>query len=308
MSTSDFARRAAGATEQIRSLGIDRDRLLVALKRALPTAWFGTMVGATLVVMLLISFQPTTDADVFVAEYTLSNYLAILQQSQYVGVVVDTVQIAGLSALLALAIAYPAAYYVGVKLPERYQYPLVLGVIVPMWTLFIVRVYAWMTILGTNGTIHRLLMGLGLVGPEFTLLYTRAAVVVVLAQVWFPMAFLPVYSAMTGIDRTYFEAARDLGGTRWDAFRHVVFPLTAPAAMGGFLLVFLPSLGSYVTPLLIGGKNGFMIARVIASQFLSGYNWPFGAALAVVLTVMVLALTALSQRVIDVRETLRGVA
>ena len=290
------------------SLPINEDRLINLLKRAGPIAWFGTMVGVTLVIMLIISFQPTTDNDVFVAEYTLDNYRQIIQQAQYFNVFINTVKISALAGLFAVAASYPAAYYIGVKLPERYQYPLILGIIVPMWTLFIIRVYAWMTILGTNGTIHKILLALGMVGSDFTLLYTEVAVVVVIAQIWFPMAFLPLYSAMAGIEDEYFEAARDLGGDRWDIFRYIVFPLTLPSAFGSFLLVFLPALGAYVIPLLVGGQKGFMIARIIASQFLNSFNWTFGAALAVVLGLVVLALIGVLQRVISFREALGGFA
>lgn len=290
------------------TLPLSEDRLIDFLKRAGPMAWFGTMVGVTLVIMLIISLQPTTDNDVFVAEYTIANYAKIVEQTQYLRVFIKTVKISAMAGLFAVTASYPSAYYIGVKLPERYQYPLILGIIVPMWTLFIIRVYAWMTILGTNGTVHKLLLTAGLVGPEFTLLYTEAAVVVVIAQIWFPMAFLPIYSAMSGIEDEYLEAARDLGGRRWDIFRYVVFPLTLPSTFGAFLLVFLPALGSYVIPLLVGGQQGFMIARIIASQFLSSFNWPFGAALAVVLGLLVLSMIAVLQRVISFREALGGFA
>ncbi|MFB6304013.1 MAG: ABC transporter permease [Haloferacaceae archaeon] len=289
-------------------LPVSEDQLTDALKRGFPLAWFGTMVAVTLVVMLVISFQPTTDSNVFVAEYTLQNYLTLVEQTQYIGVFVNTVKLAAFAGLFAVVLSYPAAYFIGVKLPERLQYPLVLAVIVPMWTLFIIRVYAWMTILGTNGPVHQILLTLGMAGQDFTLLYTELAVVVVLAQIWFPMAFLPIYTAMSGIEDAYFEAARDLGGSRWDVFRYIVFPLTLPSTFGAFLLVFLPALGSYVIPLLVGGQQGFMIARVIASQFLSSFNWPFGAALAVVLALVVLALIGVLQRVISFREALGGFA
>ncbi|MFB6267747.1 MAG: ABC transporter permease [Halodesulfurarchaeum sp.] len=290
------------------AIPVREERVINVLKRGIPIAWYGTMVGVVLVIMVIISFQTTTDTDVFVTTYTLANYARLLQQTQYLQVFFNTVFIAAGAGLFAVVFSYPSSYYIGVKLPERYQYPMVLGIIVPMWTLFIIRVYAWMTILGTNGTVHKLLLFFGLVGQDFTLLYTRFSVIVVLAQIWFPMAFLPIYSAMAGIDEEIFEAARDLGGSRWDIFREIVFPLTLPSAFGGFLLVFLPALGSYVIPLLVGGKQGIMIAQFIASQFLSAYNWPFGAALAVVLAIIVLVLIAVLQRVISFREALGGFA
>lgn len=302
-------KRAREGYDRVRQAApVSLTRVIDVVKRAFPMAWFGTFVGVTLFIMLVISFQPTTDTNVFVTAFTLENYRAILGQPLYVGVFVNTVKIAAAAALFAVVVSYPAAYYVGVKLPDRYQYPIVLGIIVPMWTLFIIRVYAWMTILGTNGTIHKLLLSFGLVGQNFTLLYTEWAVIVVLAQIWFPMAFLPIYSAMSGIDDEYFEAARDLGGSKYDIFRHIVFPITLPSTFGAFLLVFLPTMGSYVAPLLVGGQDGFMIAQVIASQFLSAYDWPFGAALAVVLASVVLALVGVLQRVVGIREALRGFA
>lgn len=289
-------------------LPISEDRLINTLKRAGPIVWFGMMVGVTMVIMLIISFQTTTGNNVFVFDYTLGNYAGLLEQSQYISVFVNTVKLSALAGLFAVVVSYPAAYYIGVKLPDRYQYPLILGIIVPMWTLFIIRIYAWMTILGTNGTVHKILLAFGLAGQDFTLLYTELAVVVVIAQIWFPMAFLPLYSAMAGIKTEYFEAARDLGGDRYEIFRYIVFPLTLPSAFGSFLLVFLPALGSYVIPLLVGGQDGFMIARIIASQFLSSYNWPTGAALAVVLALLVLSMIVVLQRVVNFREALGGFA
>jgi spermidine/putrescine transport system permease protein len=310
MSVIDSGQRAVdrGYRRVMATLPISEDRLIGILKRVLPMAWFGTVVGVTLVVMLIISFQTTTSNNVFVFSYTLENYATLLNQGQYIGVFINTVKISVLSAGLVVVLSYPAAYYVGLKLPARYQYPVVLGVIVPMWTLFIIRVYAWMTILGTNGTLHKVLLFFDAAGPNFTMLNTEVAVVLVIAQIWFPMGFLPLYSAMNGIKDEYFEAARDLGGTRWDIFRNIVFPLTLPSAFGAFLLVFLPAMGSYVIPLLVGGQEGFMISRIIASQFLDAYNWPFGAALAVVLAFIVLALIGVLQRVISFREALGGFA
>lgn len=310
MSVIDSGQRAVdrGYRRVMATLPVSEDRLIATLKRAIPLAWFGTIVGVTLVVMLLISFQPSTGNNVFVFSYTLENYATLLNQGQFVGVFINTVKISVLAAGLTVVLSYPAAYYVGLKLPTRYQYPVVLGIIVPMWTLFIIRVYAWMTILGTNGTLHKVLRFFGIAGENFSLLNTEVAVVLVIAQIWFPMGFLPLYSAMSGIEDEYFEAARDLGGTRWDIFREIVFPLTLPSAFGAFLLVFLPAMGSYVIPLLVGGQEGFMISRVIASQFLDAYNWPFGAALAVVLALIVLALIGVLQRVISFREALGGFA
>lgn len=310
MSVIDSGQRAVdrGYRRAMATLPISEDRLIAALKRTIPLAWFGTIVGITLVVMLIISFQPTTDNNVFVFSYTLENYAMLVNQGQFVGVFINTVKISVLAAGLTVVLSYPAAYYVGLKLPTRYQYPVVLGIIVPMWTLFIIRVYAWMTILGTNGTIHKVLRFFGMAGENFSLLNTEVAVVLVIAQIWFPMGFLPLYSAMSGIKDEYFEAARDLGATRWDIFKEIVFPLTLPSAFGAFLLVFLPAMGSYVIPLLVGGQEGFMISRVIASQFLDAYNWPFGAALAVVLALIVLALIGVLQRVISFREALGGFA
>lgn len=292
----------------IEAVPVPEDRFVAFRKRAFSIGWFGTMILAVLAIMIVVSLQPVTDNNVFVSQYTLENYGRLVEEPFYLSVFVDTVKLAGTAALLGVVMSYPAAYFIGVKLPERLQFPLTLAVIAPMWTLFIIRVFAWMTILGNNGTLHKILRFFGLVGEQFTLLGTEVAVIIVLTQVWFPMAFLPIYSAMSAIPEEFFAAAQDLGGTRWDIFRHIVFPLTLPSAFGGFLLVFLPAMGSYVIPLLVGGQQGFMIAQVVASQFLAGYDWPFGAALAILLATVILALTWVLQRIINLREALEGFA
>lgn len=292
----------------IKKAPVTEERLAAFRKRNFPIAWFGTMVLVVLVIMLIVSFQPETDKNVFVPRFTVENYLQLARDPFFLTVFVDTVKLAGTAALLAVVLSYPAGYFIGVKFPERFQYPMTLAVIAPMWTLFIIRVFAWMTILGNNGTLHKVLMAFKLVGSQFTLLGTEFAVVIVLAQVWFPMAFLPIYSAMSGLPVEYFDAAQDLGATRWDIFRHIVFPLTLPSAFGGVLLVFLPAMGSYVIPLLVGGEDGFMIAQVVASQFLDAYNWPLGAALAILLAAMILTMTFVLQRILNLREALEGFA
>lgn len=277
------------------------------LFRFIAFAWFGFFIVVPILIMVIISLQPTTDKNIFVFEYTLANYREILDRTYYLNVLLDTIKIAAITGFTTMVIAYPAAYYLGVKAPKKLQYPALLAVITPMWTLFILRVYAWLNILGSNGAVPSMLHQFGLVGSQYSLLYSEAAVVIVLTQIWAPMGFLPLYSSMDAIKVEHLEAAVDLGGSRWDIFRYIILPLTLPGAFAGFLLVFLPALGTYVIPLLVGGKEGFMFAQIIASQFLSGYDWTLGAALAVVLVSILLAITAVLQRVVDFQDTLAGV-
>lgn len=215
----------------------------------------------------------------------------------------------GLSAAMALAIAasavtlaYPIAYFLAFRAGRRAGLYLVL-LLVPFWTSYLLRVMAWKIMLGPEGALNSLLQYAGLTdAPLPSLLYNRTAVIITLVYVWIPFAALPILAALQRIDTALFEAAADLGATPIRRFWRVTLPLSLPGVLAAFFMVFIPTVGEYVTPLLVGGSRGSMYGNIIQDFFTKAANWPFGAALSMVMLAATLALVALAVRLVDVRR------
>jgi spermidine/putrescine transport system permease protein len=203
--------------------------------------------------------------------------------------------------LIALAIGFPTALYMTLQ-PERYRNLLIFMVTIPFWTNLLVRNYAWILLLRDTGLINEGLLSLGVISQPVTLLYTDFSVAVGLTYSFLPFMVLPIYASLEKIDFRLVEAGYDLYATRLNVLRHVLIPLAIPGIISGSILVFVPSLGSYVTPVLLGGGKTLMIGNLISMQFGSGRNWPFGAALAFVL----LALVLLTMMIYLMRQRRRG--
>jgi spermidine/putrescine transport system permease protein len=196
--------------------------------------------------------------------------------------------LAFLTTLICLVIAYPFAYFLSTRRVAVRNVMLVF-VMIPFWTNFLVRNYAWRVILGNDGPLMNTTEFLGLGSVE--LLFTQTAVVLGLVYGYLPFMILPLYAAIERIDRRLLEASRDLYGTGWQSFRHVLFPLSMPGVIAGSILVFVPSLGAYVTPEILGGAKTTLLGSYIVTQFLTARNWPFGAALSFVLMLVMLITT-----------------
>jgi spermidine/putrescine transport system permease protein len=215
----------------------------------------------------------------------------------------------GTSALMAFAVAvsaivlaYPLAYFLSFKAGSKAGFYLVL-LLVPFWTSYLLRVMAWKIILGSNGVINSFLLYLGLLNePLSILLYNRYAVIMTLVYVWIPFVALPILAALQRVDSTLFEAATDLGATPFWRFWRVIFPLSLPGVLAAFFMVFIPTIGEYVTPLLVGGSRGSMYGNIIQDFFTKAANWPLGAALSMVMLVGALALVAVAVRLVDLRQ------
>jgi spermidine/putrescine transport system permease protein len=204
--------------------------------------------------------------------------------------------LAGLTTLLCLAIGFPTALYMA-RAPTHRRNVLVLLVTIPFWTNLLVRNYAWILLLRNNGLLDQALMGTGLTTTPLGLLYTPTAVLLGLVYTFLPFMVLPLYASLEKLDWRLVEAASDLGAGPWRALWRVVLPLSLPGVAAGCLLVFVPGLGAYVTPELLGGGKTLMIGNLIQSQFGSARNWPFGAALAMALLgVVLIALAAYAWR------------
>jgi spermidine/putrescine transport system permease protein len=211
---------------------------------------------------------------------TLAQYQAVFSRAFYRGLFLRSIAISSVVTLVTVALAYPMAYFVAFRV-EKSKFVWLILLTIPFWTSYLLRVFAWKVILGYNGVINSGLLSLGLIHrPLAFLLYNPTAVVVTLAHAWAAFAILPIYVSLEKIDRSLLEAAADLGDGPVRRFFRVTFPLSLPGVIGAAVLIFVPTTGDYVTPALVGGSGGVMIANVIEVQFDKVGNWPLGAALA----------------------------
>jgi spermidine/putrescine transport system permease protein len=203
---------------------------------------------------------------------------------------------------LATVLAYPIAYFLAFRAGARA--PLFLTILlVPFAVSYLLRVMAWKLMLGPEGGINSLLVATGFTDePLRLLLYSRPAVIITLVYIWIPFAALPIYAAMQRIDRNHLEAAADLGAGPWARFWRVTVPLSLPGALATFFMVFIPTVGEYVTPDLVGGTEGIMYGNIIQGFFTRSANWPLGSAMAMIMLVLTLVLVALAMRIVDLRR------
>ncbi len=209
---------------------------------------------------------------------------------------------------LCVLLAYPVAYYLALSGTKR-KYVLLLVLIAPFLTSYLLRVLAWKVILGSQGVVNSFLFWTGLRSPDdpvSQLLYSRFAVMLVLAYVWIPFVALPIFVSLESLDRRLLEAASDLGASRWQAFRRVTLPLSIPGVVAAFLFVFIPTVGEFVTPSLVGGNSGYMYGNDIADQFNMSLDWETGSVLALFLLGVVAVLTAVFARFLQVRQVTTG--
>ncbi len=259
----------------------------------------GVFFLAPLVLMLAVSFaqrgtyggiEPVGDLWTFVRSGAfLANYGRSLQ-GLYLGIGWRSLWLAALTTALAIAVSFPIAYYLAILAPARWKGVLLGLVVVPFWTSFLIRTYAWMFILRTEGLLNLALLGTGLVHRPVELLYTPTAVLIGLVYGELPFMILPLYASLEKLDRSLLEAAADLGAGGAQAFRRVTLPLSLPGLAAGVVLVFVPSLGQFVVSDLLGGARGMLLGNLIQNQFAVARDQPFGSALAFELMAAVLAL------------------
>ncbi len=258
-----------------------------------PLLWVTAFLILPYTLLFLFSFWQVRAQSV-VHDWTLANYREIFQNPLYVSVLGRSLRIAASVTCLSLVLAFPMAYFVSFRLRRGKDLVYQL-VIIPLWVSYLVRAYAWKTILGSEGVFNQFLIFTGLVNrPIGFLLYSPFAVVVTLTHIYTPFAFLPIFAAMEHIPRRLLEASEDLGASPSRTFWTVVFPLALPGVLAGATLAFVLSLGDFLAPLLIGGSSGMMISNVVVSLFGAAYDWPLGAALSfAMLTVVVVLISAI---------------
>lgn len=236
-------------------------------------------LAAPLALLALYSFW-TQDGYILNTEFTLAQYGTSLGRASYRELFYRSIEISALVTLITVLLAYPMAYFVAFQV-EKSKFVWLILLTIPFWTSYLLRVFAWKLILGYNGVINSGLMSLGIIHrPLEFLLYNPTAVVVILAHAWAAFAILPIYVSLEKIDRSLLEAAADLGDGPLRRFFRITLPLSLPGIIGAAVLIFVPTTGDYVTPSLVGGSQGVMIANVIEVQFDKVGNWPLGAALA----------------------------
>jgi spermidine/putrescine transport system permease protein len=243
-----------------------------------PTAYMVLLFAMPILVFLVYSFWQLEGFEI-VPEWTLKNYVQVVNNPVYIKLIVRSIGIGLITASVTVILSYPVAYAMAFRMKEGRELILLL-MILSLFSSYLVRVYAWKTILGNNGVINSILISLGLVQePVSWLIYSRFAVIVTLVSVFFPITILPIYSVLMNIHPNLLEAARDLGAGAALTFLKVTLPLSMPGVMAGFIFTLVLTAGDYITPALLGGSNGQMIGNSIVSQFGIASNWPLGAAI-----------------------------
>ncbi len=213
---------------------------------------------------------------------SFDNYTWLTGDPLYINAYLQSLKISGISTILTLIIAYPIAYGMA-QAPRSIRPTLLMLVILPFWTSFLIRVYSWMSILSTTGLLNQLLMSLGIIHEPLVILNTNTAVYIGMVYSYLPFMVLPLYSSLEKMDGTLIEAAQDLGCTPIGAFWRVTFPLSIPGVIAGCMLVFIPAVGEFVIPDLLGGSETLMIGKVLWNEFYGNTDWPLASAVATIL-------------------------
>ena len=277
---------------------------------SVPFLWFALFLFIPFLIVFRISFSETVTAippysDLFSAvndtiQLTLNfrSYLYLFTDSLYVSAYLNSLKIAFFSTLFCLLVGYPMAYAI-VKAKPSMRNLLLMLVILPSWTSFLIRVYAWMGILKNNGLINNFLINLGIINEPLTLLHTDFAVYVGVVYAYLPFMILPLYANIIKMDHTLLEAASDLGARPWQAFLKITLPLSKAGIISGSMLVFIPVVGEFVVPDLLGGPDTLMIGKVLWNEFFNNRDWPAASSVAVVMLLLLVAPILLFNRYQD---------
>ena len=266
------------------------------LVTAIPFIWLAVFFLAPFAIVFGISlsqtrfgippYEPLIRGSEIMAR--LDNYSFLLSDALYINALLNSLQIAATSAIICLLIGYPIALGIA-RAPQQWRAPLLLAVILPFWTSFLIRVYAWIGLLKNDGLINNLLEIVGLIDAPLQLLQTSFAVHLGIVYSYLPFMVLPLYASLERQDMSLLEAASDLGARPWRAFLTITLPLSLPGALAGFLLVFIPAVGEFVIPELLGDAGTAMIGKVLWTEFFNNRYWPLAAALAITVLTLIVA-------------------
>lgn len=283
---------------------LNKDQLWRRVAVAVPYLWLFVFFLAPFAIILKISladpviaqppFTPTFDANGDLAA-SADNFRFLLTDKLYAITYLRSIVMAGAATILCLALGFPMAYGIARSSPKTRSLLLLL-IVLPFWISFLLRVYAWMGLMNNYGVINNLLMWLGVIDQPIQLMYTDFAIFVGLAYSYLPFMILPLYATLERMDLDLVEAAQDLGASRTRAFWDVTWPLAKPGIIAGCLLVFIPAMGEYVIPYLLGGSESLLIGRVLFDEFFVNRDWPLASAVAIVLLLLLVVPIVLLQR------------
>ena len=260
-----------------------------------PLLWVTAFLLVPYALLFCYSFWSVSPSQIIVHSWTLDNYRELFRVNVYLQTLFRSMWIACRVMIFSLLLGYPLAYYLSFHAGKRKDilYQLV---IIPLWVSYLVRAYAWKTILGSDGVLNTLLQYVHLTRhPLEFLLYSPFAVVLTLTHIYTPFVLLPIYASLEHIPRNLVEASHDLGASPKQTFRRVIFPLSIPGVLAGATFAFVLSLGDFLAPLLLGGPSGIMISNIVVSLFGAAYNWPLGAAISLCMLGLVVALLFVSE-------------
>jgi len=277
--------------------GRRRPRGTAALLAVPATLWYLGFLVAPMIVLVVMSFGERGQNGGYVPAFTFEQFTNLTSR---ITPLTNTLGLAALNTVICALVAFPVAYTLALKVRGNWKLVLVALVIVPFWTSFLIRTYAWMTLLGGNG-IPRVLGWVGF--PDIQLLNTPFAVSLGIVYNYLPLMVLPIYVSLERLDRSFLEASRDLGAGPIATLRQIVVPLASPGILSGIVLVFIPIMGEYLIPVLLGGGKTYFLGNALADLFLQSRNWPFGSALATVfvagMIVFVAGYLAVSRRLVQ---------
>jgi spermidine/putrescine transport system permease protein len=274
-----------------------RRRLSSGAIVSVPLLWTLVFLFVPYLIMFTYSFYLKT-FPTFVPAFQFGNYLTIISDPQYYQVLFRTFKIATIVAMAALLVAYPLTYFLVFQLKsKRLRTLLYMAVIVPLWVSYLLRAYTWKTILGNEGILNSFLVWMNILSePTDIFLYNQFSMVVTLTYIFIPFMVMPIYTALEKVPRSMIEASKDLGVGPFRTFIRITLPLSMPGVIAGLTFTFCLTFGDFVAPFLVGGPNGFMIANIVQTQFGAALNWPLGAALSIVMLMIVLTIISLSDR------------
>jgi spermidine/putrescine transport system permease protein len=261
-----------------------------------PLLWVTVFLLVPYAILFCYSFWSVSSAQTILHDWNLQNYLQLARNPIYLQVLFRSMRIAASVTVFALLLGYPLAYYLSFHAAKRKDllYQLV---IIPLWASYLVRGYAWKTILGSDGVLNGFLRYLHITHrPVEFFLYSPFAVIITLTHIYTPFTLLPIYASLEHIPRNLVEASHDLGASPWSTFHRVILPLSLPGVLAGATFAFVLTLGDFLAPLLVGGPSGIMISNVVVSLFGAAYNWPLGAAISFCMMLLVLTLLFITER------------
>lgn len=262
-----------------------------------PVLWVTVFLLVPYALLFCYSFWSVSAAKEIIHSWDLHNYLDLFRNSMYPTVLFRSMRIAGAVTVLALVLGYPLAYHLSFHAAGRKELLYQLAII-PLWASYLVRGYAWKTILGTDGVLNGFLQYLHITRhPVEFFLYSPFAVVLTLTHIYTPFTFLPIYASLEHVPRNLIEASHDLGASPAKTFLRVILPLSLPGVLAGATFAFVLSLGDFLAPLLVGGSSGIMISNIVVTLFGAAFDWPKGAAISLCMLVIVVGILFLTERI-----------